>query len=240
MDSAFNKKFENIMEPFVAQLKNYCYQLTGYSWEGEDLLQETLMKAYSALLSNPSREITKTYLYRIASTTWIDMTRRKKIKTTFIEEDIIDATPSSQRETREFLELLSEQLPVRQSVILLLVDVFNLTAKETAFHIKATESAVNSALQRARAKLKTWNQQLQTDSTVKKEIKTTYPTQLFESFVKAFELGDPEKIYIAYNEVTNSGVSIELSNLFGHYTFFIKDPDGNKFLLHTINRQFDL
>jgi RNA polymerase sigma-70 factor (ECF subfamily) len=42
--------------------------------------------------------------------------------------------------TRELLELLAERLPPRMAVILLLMDVFDFTAKETAEWIGSREA----------------------------------------------------------------------------------------------------
>jgi len=41
---------EYIFEPFLTELKKYCYMLAGTPWNGEDLFQDTLIK----LLTNNS------------------------------------------------------------------------------------------------------------------------------------------------------------------------------------------
>ncbi|WP_199616296.1 RNA polymerase sigma factor [Paenibacillus alkalitolerans] len=55
-----------------AALKRYCYIKTCSQWDAEDLLQETLIKAFRWHERHPDREITRTFLFRIAANAWID------------------------------------------------------------------------------------------------------------------------------------------------------------------------
>jgi DNA-directed RNA polymerase specialized sigma24 family protein len=55
----------------------YCVQITGDSWEAEDLRQEVLLKLYKAVENQPSREITNAYMYRIALNAWRDKKRKQ-------------------------------------------------------------------------------------------------------------------------------------------------------------------
>jgi RNA polymerase sigma-70 factor (ECF subfamily) len=54
----------------------------------------------------------------------------------------------------ELLELLAERLPPRMVVIILLMDVFDFTAKETAELISSKETTVQVTLGRARTRLR--------------------------------------------------------------------------------------
>ncbi|MCK9907264.1 RNA polymerase sigma factor, partial [Frankia sp. Cpl3] len=64
--------FLTVIEPHRAALWKYCRYLTGSPWDGEDLFQQTLLKAYAALSQMWQPVVPKTYLFRIASHTWID------------------------------------------------------------------------------------------------------------------------------------------------------------------------
>ncbi|MGO4538875.1 sigma factor [Paenibacillus sp. 2TAB19] len=51
--------------------------ITGDTWEAEDLRQEVLLKLYKAVENQPSREITNAYMYRIALNAWRDKKRKQ-------------------------------------------------------------------------------------------------------------------------------------------------------------------
>src|SRR5215467_16247740 len=60
-----------------AGLHAYCRQLTGNVWDGEDLVQDTLLRVFTLLAKTDSRlENPKAYLIRTATNLWIDRVRR--------------------------------------------------------------------------------------------------------------------------------------------------------------------
>src|SRR5437660_5325381 len=69
-------RFIERTEPVRPELFRYCRSLTGSVWDGEDLVQDTLMRAF-ARLSEASEPIenARAYLFRIASNLWIDKFR---------------------------------------------------------------------------------------------------------------------------------------------------------------------
>ncbi|MCY9698322.1 RNA polymerase sigma factor [Paenibacillus alginolyticus] len=62
----------------------YCLHITHNQWDAEDLSQEVLFKVYKVVKSDPSRMISKAYLYRIASNAWKDKIKmdKRRIQTT--------------------------------------------------------------------------------------------------------------------------------------------------------------
>lgn len=80
--------FEQLTLPYVPELRRYCMKLAGSAWDGEDLLQETMIKAQRRFRRGPERELTKPYLYRIAANAWFDICRRRKIA--FLPETLAD------------------------------------------------------------------------------------------------------------------------------------------------------
>lgn len=67
--------------PYYNELQKYCYILTGTKWDGEDLLQETIIKVLNKfpIDKRDMNNISKAYLFRISTNTWIDQCRKKKI-----------------------------------------------------------------------------------------------------------------------------------------------------------------
>lgn len=149
------EQFLIITEPVRPELWKYCLHLTGSPWDAEDLVQETLLRAFARLsnfwqpLANP-----RAYLFRIASNTWIDVVRRGRVPLDPLESaGDIPVTPSvhATLAASEAIGRLVDVLPPRQRAVLLLADVFDFTAGEIAAMIGATEGSVRAALHRARA-----------------------------------------------------------------------------------------
>ena len=75
------EQFLLLTEPHRPALWRYCLHVTGSPWDAEDLVQDTLLRAFARLghfwqpIDNP-----RAYLFRIASNTWIDTLRRGKVQ----------------------------------------------------------------------------------------------------------------------------------------------------------------
>jgi RNA polymerase sigma-70 factor (ECF subfamily) len=58
------------------RLHAYCCRLTGNVWDGEDLVQDTLVRVFSLLgKTNATLENPRAYLIRTATNLWIDRVR---------------------------------------------------------------------------------------------------------------------------------------------------------------------
>ena len=109
-------------EPYRGELVAYCYRMLGSFHEAEDLVQETMLRAWKARgRYDPTRASVRTWLYRT------DM--------------------------RLALVAAMQILPPRQRAVLVLREVLEFSAAEVAVQLGTTVTAVNSALQRARAAL---------------------------------------------------------------------------------------
>jgi RNA polymerase sigma-70 factor (ECF subfamily) len=151
--------FEVLVRDLRPSLYRFCAQMAGSAVEGEDILQEALIKAMQAFpgvgtLSNP-----KAWLFRIARNSALDFLRRRlRSQSILIEqsEDVI-ADPVDaigQREIallglRPFMKLSPAE---RGSVILM--DVIGYSLREIAEIMDTTVPAVKAALHRGRQRLR--------------------------------------------------------------------------------------
>lgn len=201
------KRFLNVIEPHRSDLWRYCRRLTGSPWNAEDLVQETLMKALATLgqVSQPLKP--KPYLFRIATNTWLNQVRRsKKIQ---LEEDFqLQPNPgeSQKFEVQLAMEVLLQHVPPRQAVVVLLVDVFDFTAKETGEMLAITEGAVKAILHRARKKLKEVKDSEMSDQEISGLNFVQEPTRrmadrkVIDAFIEAFNRRDPDAMVDLLNE----------------------------------------
>lgn len=147
-------QFEEMITPYRQALWNYCRYLTGSPWDGDDLFQDTLLKAFATMAQLWHPLSIKSYLFRIATNTRIDGLRKKKFP--------IDSYAEQEWQTRdehqadpyqivEAVEILVQHLAPRRIAILLLMEVFGFTASDVASIVHMTEGSVYAALHRARA-----------------------------------------------------------------------------------------
>ncbi|WP_047982317.1 RNA polymerase sigma factor [Ornithinibacillus contaminans] len=148
------EEFSNLIISFREDLWNYCRYLTGSAWDGEDLFQETLLKAYGGFYQVWQPENPKSYLYRVATNTWIDHCRREKRIVGSLED--IDEPSEAFVDNLELefaLEHLVNHFTPRQVSVFLLVHVFKFKADEVASIVKTTRGAIYSTIRRMEKRL---------------------------------------------------------------------------------------
>ncbi|PBC77485.1 RNA polymerase ECF family sigma subunit [Streptomyces sp. TLI_235] len=165
------------LEPHRRELVVFCYRMTGSFQESEDLVQETLLRAWKARdRYDPARASVRTWLYRIATNvclTALEGRERRPLPSGLgvpsddpgaplvPAPDIpwLEPFPDARFdvEARADLRLAwvaaVQHLPARQRAVLVLREVLTFSAAEVAGQLGTTVAAVNSALQRARAAL---------------------------------------------------------------------------------------
>ncbi|WP_312111649.1 RNA polymerase sigma factor [Brevibacillus reuszeri] len=227
------------MEPFLADVRKHCFLLAKNEWDAEDLLQDTLTKAYRSIQQQPERELSKAYLKQIATNAWIDHCRKKQ---TNRWGEVFDEAHQVQKSVqddpfrlRENFEQLANRLNARQMVLILLIDIFSFTAPETARLLHTTVGAVKEGVKRARHRLQALASQAKDtsdepcDEQGKRQAAAALVTKEdFEQFLAAFRAGDPYAICDTYLQFAERGMRIEQVSVRADKLYFsVRDPDGH-------------
>jgi len=147
------REFLVAVEQHRPGLYAYCRRLTGNLWDAEDLVQETLAKAFSraaethVTIDNPAA-----WLTRIATNTYLDQSRRTRPEP-LRETDLIAAEEADPAEVRDALKELVTVLPPQERAVVVLKDVFDYPLADIASMVGTTTGAVKSALHRGRTRL---------------------------------------------------------------------------------------
>ncbi|MCC7180887.1 MAG: sigma-70 family RNA polymerase sigma factor [Acidobacteria bacterium] len=152
---ALRQQFDELVFPHRQALWRFCRKLTGNPWDAEDLVQDTLLKAFARLSFAWQPVEPRAYLFRIASNGWIDRWRRDRATTELDEAaPAAGATPEPDPlETRDALRLVVDSLPPRQRVVFLLTEAFGFTHADVAAMLGLSLGAVKALRFRARETL---------------------------------------------------------------------------------------
>ena len=70
-------EFRRLVEPHRAELHAHCYRMLGSVHDAEDALQEALLRAWRGLGRFEGRSSLRSWLYRIATNTSLDLIARR-------------------------------------------------------------------------------------------------------------------------------------------------------------------
>jgi RNA polymerase sigma-70 factor, ECF subfamily len=146
-------RFLDTCETLRPELYRYCRHLTRNPWDAEDLVQDTLMRAF-VTLGTLFRDVPspRAWLFRVASNLWIDRVRRARFERPMDAPEPAIAAPDP-RGSREAAGTLVAQLAPQERVAVILKDVFDFSLDEIAQALSTTTGAVKTALHRGRRKL---------------------------------------------------------------------------------------
>ncbi|KIG17533.1 RNA polymerase sigma-70 factor [Enhygromyxa salina] len=214
------------LEDQRAAITGHCYRMLGSAMDAEDAVQETMLRAWRSLDRFEERASVRTWLHRIATNVCLDMLARQSRTRRIMDgpvgtvddpleardrshwiEPIPDAwvlggapDPAERMSSRESIRLAFvttlQQLPPKQRAALLLTEVVGLSAAETAATLESSLASVNSAVQRARAKL---SHNAPESQAATGPLSATQ-AQLVERFVMAFERYDVDALTALMHE----------------------------------------
>jgi RNA polymerase sigma-70 factor (ECF subfamily) len=202
------------LEAFRTELNGYCYRMLGSSFESEDAVQETMVRAWKGLDKFEGRSALRSWLYRIATNVCLDMLGSSQRRARPMElggpgsqssgiDDLgrlpenvwlgpapdAKVLPDEAAVAKESIRLAFvaalQHLPPKQRAVLILREVLAWSAQETAELLDTSVASVNSALQRARATM--------SESDVKTDVSKPMDDEqrkLLVRYVDAFERYD--------------------------------------------------
>jgi RNA polymerase sigma-70 factor (ECF subfamily) len=159
MTDPATQNFERVLADLRPVLHRYCARMVGSAVDGEDVVQDALMKAFTARGSAGVLDDVRAWLFRIAHNAALDFLRhraRRPALDTQHELDMIPAPadePADPEIVRESLRHFM-RLPTLQRAAVILKDVLGHSVEEVASIAGTTDAAAKSALQRGRERLR--------------------------------------------------------------------------------------
>ena len=205
LDTMNAEDFEDRLRELRPRLHRYCARMTGSAVDGEDVLQDTLIKAVQARADGVKVDNLEGWLLRIAHNTSLDFLRRRsRHKIVPLFDDMEDAPlPEVDIVAVGFQTFL--QLPELQRCAVILKDVLGHSIEEIADIADCTPAAAKSALQRARVALR---QLAQRPEDMRLPLMSDANRQKMASFVRFFQGGD----FDAIRAMLADDVKLELVN----------------------------
>jgi len=149
--------FLELVAELRPELHRYCSRLTGSVIEGEDVVQDTLAKAYYSLSTASELPPLRPLLFRIAHNTAMDALRRYEHRRVEPVAEVPEPPPATDAPDPELVgTALAEflALPVAQRSAVILKDVLGCTLEEIADATGSTLQATKAALFRGRTTLR--------------------------------------------------------------------------------------
>lgn len=174
------RAFEALVEPRRRGLHLHCYRMMGSLTDADDMVQESLLKAWRRIATFENRAPFQAWLYKIATNTCLsELAARSRPRflsasrssggppplaeiehlQPYPDRLIDDASdPAARYDLKQSVALafvaVIQLLPPRQRAVLLMRDVLAWNAREVADSLECSVASVNSALQRARSTLR--------------------------------------------------------------------------------------
>lgn len=160
------------MERYGKRILHFGLRMCRHNEDAEDVLQETLLKAYCGLKDVRDPGAVRTWLFRVASNACL-MKRRKAKRTREIamedlhppgwregamvevaDRSVLPQAEAERVQLRGALERALSELPADYRIVVLLRDVEGLSTQETARALDLGVSAVKMRLHRGRIELR--------------------------------------------------------------------------------------
>jgi len=147
--------FEELFRTHGQEILSYLCRLVGDWGRGEELAQDTFVKAYRALGALDTKANHRAWLYRIATNVGYDFLRRKKLIRwipLLDQERMADGQPAPEQRIadRDAVQCALDQLPTSLRSPLILFSVQGYSVAEVSEMLGLSEGAVKTRLYRGR------------------------------------------------------------------------------------------
>lgn len=159
MTDEVRAQFERLLAEIRPKLHRYCARMTGSAIDGEDIVQDAMIRAVDALATVGTLDNPGGWLFRIVHNTALDFLRRHA-REPFMHpaEDLNMIAADELPEDGEEIAVVSLRtflgLPALQRGAVILKDVLGHSIEEISSITGATPAAAKSALQRGRVRLR--------------------------------------------------------------------------------------
>jgi RNA polymerase sigma-70 factor, ECF subfamily len=212
--------YTRLVEPRRAELHAHCYRMLGSVHDAEDALQDALLRAWRGIGRFEGRSSLRSWLYRIATNTCLDVAAKKKVLPIDfgpgadphdspgvpVTEDVwIEPYPgvADDYEQRESVELAFvaalQHLPATQRAVLIMREVLGFSAAEVAETLDTSVASVNSALQRARKAVDERMPEHSQQETLR-TLGDEKTQEIVERYMEALESGDVDRVVALLTE----------------------------------------
>jgi RNA polymerase sigma-70 factor (TIGR02960 family) len=206
-DAAFSEQLQRHRR----EIHVHCYRILGSFDEAEDLVQETWLRAWRGREAFAGRAPLRAWLYKIATNACLDaLDKRRRVpvagEITWLQpypdallDEIVDSDDSPhaaavERETIELAYLVAIQhLAPLPRAVLILRDVLDCSARQTAELLETTVASVNSALQRARAGMREHLPEERSEWTSRTGV-TAAESALVDRYCELSQRADPREV----------------------------------------------
>lgn len=158
-DPSAATNIDGLLAEMRPRLHRYCARMVGSVIDGEDVLQDALIKAVESFSSTGPIANPQGWLFRIAHNTALDFLRRRNRQDALRSGEEVDmiADPADDVRSREIAGASLRtfmRLPVTQRSSVILMDVLGCSLQEICQAMDFSLPAVKAALHRGRARLR--------------------------------------------------------------------------------------
>lgn len=158
MQSDRASQFMEVYRPVAQRLERYCLMLTGDVDDARDLAGDTVEQAWKGFDGVRDRQAFLAFLFTIASRRWARIRHGRRGRVQVDEasfDDVFDTSQDVERQTdaRMLYEAL-QTLPAEQREVIVLSEIFDMSARDIAAVAGCTEVTVRVRLHRAKARLR--------------------------------------------------------------------------------------
>jgi RNA polymerase sigma-70 factor (ECF subfamily) len=153
------RQIEQHLGELRPRLHRFCARMTGSVIDGEDIVQEVMLKALDSLSKTEVIDNSEAWLFRIAHNTALDFLRHRARQQSLQSDESMDmiidpATPIEERQSVTVSLRTFMHLPVAQRGAVILKDVLGYSLAEVGQVMQATLPATKAALHRGREHLR--------------------------------------------------------------------------------------